>query len=74
MTEALQPALVSFLNRHNRQMSFMHGNAPGHRTHTTRGWLAAQNIGLPIFGPRPSKSLAMNPIETFGHNFKEQFL
>ena len=51
MTEALQPALVPFVNCHNRQMTFMHDNAPGHRACATRGWLAAHNI--PIFGPGP---------------------
>ena len=64
MAEALKPALVPFLNRHNRHMSFMHDNAPSHRAHTTRGWLAVQNI--PIFGPWPSKSPGMNPIENLG--------
>ena len=49
MAEALQPGLVPFLNRHNRPMAFQHDNAPGHRAHATRGWLAAQNI--PVFGP-----------------------
>ena len=60
MTEALKPALVPFVNRHNRQMTFMHDNAPEHRAHATRGWLAHN---IPIFGPWPSKSPDMNPIK-----------
>ena len=61
VAEALQPALIPFVNQHNRQMTFMHDKAPGHRAHATRGWLATHNI--PVFGPWPSKSPDMNPIE-----------
>ena len=61
MTEALQPALIPFINGHNRQMTFMHDNAPGHRAHATRGWLAPNNIH--VFGPWPARSPDMNPIE-----------
>ena len=60
MAEALQLALVPFLNRHNRKC-LMYDNAPGHRAYTTRGWLAAQKI--PIFGPWPSKSPDMNQFQ-----------
>ena len=59
--EALQPALVPFVNRHNRPMTFQQDNAPAHRALTTTNWFAANNIH--VFGPWPSKSPDMNPIE-----------
>ena len=66
--EAPQPVLIPFINGHNRQMSFMQDNAPGHRAHATRGWLAANNI--PVFGTCPARSPNMHPIENllFGLN------
>ena len=61
VAEALQPALIPFVNQHNRQMTFILDNAPGHRAYATRSWLATNNI--PVFGSGPSKSPDMNPIE-----------
>ena len=66
----------------------MHDNAPGHRAHATRGWLAANNIS--VFGPWPARSPDMSPIENLWaqlekaierrpnrpktkHNYGEQF-
>ena len=61
INEALQAALTPFMNGHNRQMTLLHDNAPGHTARATRGWLAANNI--PVFGPWPARSPDMNPIE-----------
>ena len=59
--EALQSAMMPYINGHNRQMSLMHDNAPGQTAGATRDSLAANNIQ--VFGPWPSKSPDMNPIE-----------
>ena len=39
----------------------MQDNASPHRAHATRDWL--QNHNIDVFGPWPSKSPDMNPIE-----------
>ena len=59
--EALAVGLLPFLNQHNNQMQFMQDNASPHRAHATRDWL--QNHNIDVFGPWPSKSPDMNPIE-----------
>ena len=59
--EALAVGLMPFLNQHNNQMQFMQDNASPHRAHATRDWL--QNHNIDVFGPWPSKSPDMNPIE-----------
>ncbi len=60
-TEAFKPALLPFNNTHNRRMRFMRDGATPHTAGTTRAWLERNNIQ--IFGPWPSKSPDMNPIE-----------
>ena len=59
--EALLPGLLPFLNRHNRQVLFMQGNATPDRARTTRAFIQASNIN--VFGPWPAKSPDMDPIE-----------
>ena len=68
MTEALQPALVPFVNRHNRQMTFMRDNAPGYRARATRGWLAALNPIRDRGG-----SVDPPPLYVFVNNFVENW-
>ena len=59
--EALEPALLPFKNAHQRRMKLMQDGATPHTARTTREWLYQHNIEL--FGPWPSKSPDMNPIE-----------
>ena len=59
--EALLPGLLPFLNRHNRQVLFMQGNATPDRARTTIAFIQASNIN--VFGPWPAKSPDMDPIE-----------
>ena len=59
--ETLAVGLLPFPNQHNNQMQFMQDNASPHRVHATRDWL--QNHSIDVFGPWPSKSPDMNPIE-----------
>ena len=59
--EALGHGLLPFVNTHAHQMQYMHDNAPAHRAIATRNWLHNNNIQ--VFGPWPSKSPDMNPIE-----------
>ena len=59
--EALETALLPFINGHQRRMKLMQDGATPHTARTTRTWLQQHNIEL--FGPWPSKSPDMNPIE-----------
>ena len=59
VAEALQPALIPFVNQHKRQMTFMNDNAHRHRAHTS----GAGTKQHTCFGPWPSKSPDMNQIE-----------
>ena len=59
--QALANGLIPFLNNHNGNMHFMHDGAKPHTARTTTAWLAAHRVQ--VFGPWPSKSPDMNPIE-----------
>ena len=49
----------------------MHDNAPGHRAHATRGWLAANNIS--VFVPnRPKKKRSTTMVNSSGGMGKYQ--
>ena len=60
--EAPGPDLLPFINTHAHQMQYMHDNAPAHRAFATRNCLHKNNMHQ-VFGPWPSKSPDMNPIE-----------
>ena len=67
--QALANGLIPFLNNHNGNMHFMHDGAKPHTARTTTAWLAAHRVQ--VFGPWPSKSPDMNPIENCWSNIIE---
>ena len=53
--------LFPFLQQHNGNPVFQHDNAPAHRAHVTRNYLAANNVN--VMTPWPALSPDLNPIE-----------